>query len=123
MTCWLVSGSRDFPDKKLAVAVLTAQFRHGDILFHGGARGVDQWAAEIAVKKGMQINCFPANWDKYGKSAGFKRNRIMVDDWYAETGYKRALVLWDGASLGTKHTLDMLQTIGCPLTLVQANYD
>lgn len=44
---------------------------------------------------------FPAEWDKYGKSAGYRRNVDMVD----RCDY--CLILWDGQSKGTKHDIDL----------------
>lgn len=41
------------------------------------------------------------NWDKYGKSAGYRRNKEMVDIASA------AICFWDGKSKGTKHTIDL----------------
>lgn len=48
----------------------------------------------------------PADWDLYGKSAGFKRNVQMAE-------YADALVaFWDGASSGTKHMIETAQKMG-----------
>lgn len=120
---WLISGSRDFPDEKLARHVFKSQFKKGDIVVHGGARGVDTWAAEEALKKGAARVMYRADWDKHGKSAGIKRNRHMFDEWYAEEGPKRALIVWDGISMGTKHMLGIVEHVGVPLTLIKAGYD
>lgn len=122
---WLVSGSREFPDKKLALAVFRSQFQSDDIVYQGGAQGVDSWAEKVALDKGATVWTYPAEWDKYGKSAGPRRNRQMFDDWYADKDprIKRALILWDGVSRGTKHMLDLCITVGVPYTLIQSNYD
>jgi hypothetical protein len=39
---------------------------------------------------------FPADWNKFGKSAGHVRNQAMAD--YADI----LLAFWDGKSTGTK---------------------
>lgn len=44
---------------------------------------------------------FPANWSRWGKRAGFIRNKEMVDNADA------LICLWDGTSRGTKMTLDL----------------
>lgn len=44
---------------------------------------------------------FPAEWDKYSRSAGFKRNAETAD----KCDY--CLILWDGQSHGTKHDIDL----------------
>ena len=118
---WLVSGSRDFPDKGLAYAVFKQQFCPGDLVIHGGARGVDTWAQECAEYRACKTDVWLADWDKQGKSAGIRRNRAMLDEAYAQRA--RALILWDGVSRGTKHMLDLVERVGMPLTLVRAGYD
>ena len=41
--------------------------------------GIDADAIKAAKNYGVQVVEFPAEWDKYGKSAGPKRNRKMLD--------------------------------------------
>lgn len=67
----------------------------------GTARGADRLGEAFAVGRWIPIKRFPANWDKYGKSAGYIRNTEMAD-------YADALVaVWDGKSKGTKHMIDI----------------
>lgn len=120
---WLISGSRDFPDEALARAVFRNQFKKGDAVYAGGARGVDTWAEEEALKKGCLVRLFGADWDAYGKSAGIRRNAEMFDRVINSKEAKRALIIWDGASHGTKHMLGLVENHGMPLTLVRAGYD
>jgi len=49
------------------------------ILIHGGAPGADTLAGQIGVELGFIIECHPAEWDKYGKAAGPKRNIEMLE--------------------------------------------
>ena len=44
---------------------------------------------------------FPADWDKYGKAAGYKRNEEMARNADA------LIAFWDGKSRGTKHMIDL----------------
>jgi hypothetical protein len=123
---WLISGSRAFPDEGLARAVFKSQFKRGDWVICGGARGVDTWAEEEARAAQATIKKFPADWRKNGKAAGPLRNEEMfsfVQDRAEEGHVVRALVLWDGESRGTKHMLGMIEEEGMPLTLVTAGYD
>jgi hypothetical protein len=124
---WLISGSRTFPDPKLAKAVLRSQFSRHDIVIHGQANGVDRWAEEVANEKECIIEAYPAEWDKHGKSAGPIRNRQMFE---AARGYMentkdsvRALILWDGESRGTAHMLGLVEEFGMPLTLIRCGHD
>jgi predicted Rossmann-fold nucleotide-binding protein len=45
----------------------------------GGARGADTLAEDSALSLGMQVEVHYPDWDKYGKSAGTKRNQKMLD--------------------------------------------
>jgi hypothetical protein len=48
-------------------------------LVHGGARGADSQAGQIGREVGLEVEVFEAEWDRYGRSAGFKRNQAMLD--------------------------------------------
>lgn len=91
----LVSGGRDFNDKRLMWEVLdaeatnrgwtTEQDEYGNWLptftmIHGGAKGADHIADEYAVVNWLQLIEFPADWEKYGKKAGSIRNQQMLDE-------------------------------------------
>ncbi len=52
---------------------------HYDIeIVSGNARGVDYFGEQYAKEYGVDLVIMPANWDKYGKSAGHKRNKKMA---------------------------------------------
>ena len=66
----------------------------------GKARGADTFGEQWAEENNIPIREFPADWKKFGKTAGPIRNEQMGD-------YADALVaVWDGKSKGTKHMLD-----------------
>ena len=67
----------------------------------GTANGADKLGEKYAKEKGYPIKQFPADWDKYGKSAGYKRNEEMAK--YADA----LIAFWDGKSKGTKHMIDL----------------
>lgn len=116
---WLVSGSREFPDERLARAIFRAQFREGDTVIHGGARGIDTWAGEEAAKLGATCQVWPADWDNHGKNAGVIRNRHMLDEAHYLRG--RAMIFWDGRSKGTKHMLDLVQAVNFSYVLIEVS--
>ena len=66
----------------------------------GGAQGVDFQAELYAKKKGLPFTEFKADWDKYGKSAGIRRNIDMAT--YADA----LIAIWDGKSKGTLHMIN-----------------
>lgn len=76
----------------------------------GGARGVDAMGKEFARQFGIAHKEFPADWDRYGKSAGYKRNAQMAE--YADA----LILLWDGKSRGSAMMKDIAQKKGLLIT-------
>lgn len=67
----------------------------------GCAKGADILGERYADEKGFIISRFPAQWDKFGKKAGYLRNEEMAK--YADG----LIAFWDGESRGTKHMIDL----------------
>lgn len=80
-------------------------------IISGGAKGVDKVAAETATDFDKRPYVIPANWDLYGKSAGFVRNKLIV------RGSDATIAFWDGKSKGTRHTIDLTLAAGKKLYL------
>lgn len=90
----LVCGSRDCKDRDFVIRTLEQRFcpdpkpddmstwmPPGDlVLIHGGAKGVDHHADEWAVVNWVPVECFEADWKRYGNSAGPIRNQQMIDE-------------------------------------------
>jgi len=78
----LVCGGRDFADgKALRRWMNEAVSEHKHVLvIHGGARGADALAGQIAKQAGIGCQVFPALWEKHGRSAGPIRNQQMLDE-------------------------------------------
>lgn len=99
----IIAGSRNFNDYNLLKSScdnLLTQFTNIEIV-SGTARGADKLGERYAREKGYDIKQFPANWDKFGKSAGYIRNDEMAQ--YADM----LIAFWDGTSKGTKHMIDL----------------
>lgn len=77
----LITGSRTWTDKDTIWAALRnykAQFTQPVLISGHCPMGADA-IAEIAAKElGYAIELYPARWRLYGKSAGFRRNALMV---------------------------------------------
>lgn len=106
---YVVSGSRDFPDRSVVAEKIDSVLTKDDVLIHGAARGVDTWCAERAKAIGAVVKPMPANWNLYKKAAGSIRNAEMVAE-AVMMGVKyakkvKAIVFWDGHSKGTKHMM------------------
>ena len=83
-----------------------------DSIVSGGARGADSLAEKYAAEKGIPITVVPAEWDKYGKSAGYRRNVQIV----AESD--EVVAFWDGESKGTQHTIDIAGKAGKKVSVI-----
>ena len=85
----------------------------------GGAKGADALAKRYAHEKGYNYKEFRADWDMYGKSAGFKRNEQMHKFIYhytkQETQYRSCVCFWDGQSRGTQHNFNLCKQKDTPL--------
>lgn len=77
----IVAGSRNFTDYPLLQKTLEAYLllhKEEDIeIVSGTCRGADLLGEYFAKENNLNIKRFPANWDMYGKSAGFIRNKEM----------------------------------------------
>jgi len=102
----IIAGSRECSDKRELLAALGACGWEPTVVISGAARGADKlgevWAAEFNIP----CERFPADWVAHGKAAGYRRNVQMADN--AEA----LIALWDGASKGTKHMIDIAKRKG-----------
>lgn len=114
----IVAGGRDFVNIQVMITVLMDLVENGKIdpnpeLVCGMARGADMLAYNLWANNKMPIHNFPANWDKYRKSAGYKRNQEMGE--FADA----AVCFWDGKSKGTKHMIDIMHKLNKPVYVVR----
>lgn len=81
MTTVLVCGSRDYSaEGTIGAAIQRASNRFGGRLriVHGGCSGADAIAGKVAKALGLEVVVVPAEWAKYGRAAGPKRNERML---------------------------------------------
>ncbi len=82
-------------------------FNNGSvIILSGGCKGADALGERYATEKNLQIEKHIAHWDLYGRAAGPKRNKEMVDS------CDRIICFWDGISKGTQSTINYAKTAG-----------
>lgn len=107
----IIAGSRGITNIQSVIdALVNADIQVHEVseIVSGGANGVDTLGEELAEMHCIDIIKFPAEWDKYGKSAGYKRNYIMGK--YADN----LVAVWDGKSKGTKHMIDIMDKFDKP---------
>ena len=119
MSVTLVAGSRTITDEGFVFEALDNAYNapHMRIItevIQGKAPGVDRLAARWAKRNGLPWIDYGAQWELHGKAAGFIRNQRMVDV------SEQAVVIWDGESRGTKHTLGLLVKAKKPFVLFVA---
>jgi hypothetical protein len=112
----IIAGGRDFKNLNLLTKscdMYLSKCQINDIeIVSGTANGADSLGEEYAKLKGFKCKQFPAEWDKYGKGAGFKRNCEMAN-------YSDALIaFWDGISKGTKHMINTAKKKGIQVKIV-----
>lgn len=95
-TILLVIGGRDYVERNIifwALDLFVADNQRVDTLVHGactsgrdpravalcGYTGADGWAHDWAVERGVDVVPVPAQWSKYGRRAGSRRNQEMLD--------------------------------------------
>lgn len=118
----MVTGSRswgtvDNDDRRMAFHLRTRL--RGRTLVHGACpSGADKMADGWAKANGHPVERHPADWNKYGKSAGFIRNAEMVASLDPSTDI--VLVFWDGESRGTLHATRLARKAG--LTVIDIGH-
>lgn len=125
----LVCGDRDWDDEYI-IGILLTGIRYWigppTYIYHGACRGADNLFSEVAkdVFEGAITPIpFPAEWKKYGKSAGPRRNKkmlkTMLDDLEDNQVYF-AVALHDDLekSRGTRNMANQCKKAGVPVYVV-----
>ena len=79
----LICGDRHWKDKaciKQALESLSYPAGESLVIIHGAATGADTLAGEIAEELGIPVEVYPAQWKKFGKGAGPRRNQQMLEE-------------------------------------------
>lgn len=95
----IVAGGRNVTDYRVVLNAMDIIGWTPTVIISGNANGVDKLGERWAKENVVVTEIFPANWDKYGKSAGYIRNDLMAKE--AEA----LLLIWDGKSKGSGHML------------------
>lgn len=108
----LVTGSRDWTDEHLIYIELTRWSHDDDVtVVHGDCpTGADAMADKWCELTGYPAERHPADWDRYGKRAGFIRNDEMV-----QLGADVCLAFIKNESKGATMTADLADAAGIPV--------
>lgn len=88
----IIAGSRDCTDKRELLAALTNCGWIPTAVISGAARGADKLGEIWAAEHNVPCEHYPADWNRHGKAAGYRRNEQMAES--AEA----LIALWDGMS-------------------------
>jgi hypothetical protein len=108
----LITGSRTWTDENAIRDAMNEAARGNKAgaitVVHGACpRGADSIADRIATRAGAKVERHPADWDTFGRSAGFKRNTKMVD-----LGADVCLAFIRAGSRGATHTANLAEKAG-----------
>lgn len=81
------------------------------VVVSGGARGVDQVAADEALRCGLATDIVPAAWARFGNMAGILRNTTIVER------SDETVAFWDLVSRGTMDTVRKSVVAGHKVTV------
>ncbi|MFA5623272.1 MAG: DUF2493 domain-containing protein, partial [Candidatus Dojkabacteria bacterium] len=102
----IIAGSRGITDyEEVKQAYIQADLPIRTIV-SGKANGVDTLGEKLAKELKVPVLEYPADWDKYGKSAGYVRNKEMA------VVADALIAIWDGESKGTKNMIDIMRYMG-----------
>lgn len=105
----IIAGSRGITDYlRVKEAVSFSGFPVSSVV-SGTANGVDKLGEVWAEENNLPCIRMPADWDKHGKSAGYRRNQDMAA--IADA----CIVVYDGVSKGSRHMIEIFKKTAKPL--------
>lgn len=101
----VIAGCRDYNNYDEAKVFIdfclsNIKRKYKIVIVSGCASGVDAIGERYAKENGFEVEKHPANWEKYSKSAGPRRNKEMAEicDF--------VICFWDEKSKGTKSMIE-----------------
>jgi len=113
----IIAGSREFNDYKLFKRICDREIKQSDTIVSGCARGADTLAIHYAKERKLNLLKFYADWDKYGKRAGYLRNIKMAEN------SDCLIAFWDGKSKGTEHMINIAHDLKLKVMVVKYNQE
>jgi len=102
----IVAGSRNFCDyERLRCTLDRLEITPSDEIISGHARGADTLGELYSKEHRIPLKVFQAEWDKYGKKAGYLRNNAMAE--YASNKDGVLVAFPIGQSRGTRMMIQL----------------
>lgn len=109
----IVAGSRSFSDYNTLEKELNNLEFEITTIISGTAHGADRLGEVYASEYNIPVDRYPADWNQYGKSAGYIRNVEMAKEADALVAF------WDGTSKGTFHMINIARKKGLKVIVVR----
>lgn len=122
----IIAGSRTFTNYyflrdecKKIIENLLSKYKKEDIeIISGGAQGADRMGQSFAKEYKLKLTVMPAQWEEFGKSAGYRRNVEMAE--YAKKDDECLLIaFWNKISKGTNHMINIAKEKGIPVEIIE----
>lgn len=115
----LACGGRDYADWNRVIQTMSnlRRTRGMSRVIVGGASGADSLAEKWARLAGLPVNVYKAEWNKYGRAAGPKRNTRMLKE-----GQPRYVVAFPGGR-GTDDMIRQAEAAGIEVIKVKQSID
>lgn len=112
----IIAGSRSITDVGAVFKVLNSLAIKPDEVVSGCCHGPDAYGEWWAKRNNIPVKKFPADWDQWGKKAGFIRNKKMAL-------YADELIAFRGAgkSNGTDHMIQQMEHLKKPTTVIHTD--
>ena len=107
----IIAGSRSITDMVHVERAIELSGFVITCVVSGRAAGVDTLGEVWAESRGIPIIKKPADWKRFGKAAGFRRNAEMGNEADA------AVIVWDGFSHGSAHMYKVMKQLKKPVFL------
>lgn len=108
-------GGREYTNTVLAHDTLYELNFDGkeDCIIAGGARGADELAKQFGYVYDIPVEIYHADWETYGKAAGYIRNKTMLEE-----GKPDMVVAFAGGK-GTAMMVKIAREAGVPVLEVE----
>ena len=115
----IIAGGRDFTDRhqmgtelwKLFGGFKLSTWERVEVVC-GMCCGAELLGKDWATMQALDIKEMPADWDRYGKRAGYIRNEQMAKCAKNGNPYGYLVAFWDGRSRGTRNMIEKALVAG-----------
>lgn len=112
----VIAGCRDYTNydeakKYIDFCISNIRKKYEIVIVSGCASGADALGEKYANENGLKIEKHLANWEKYGRSAGPRRNKQMAE----VSDY--VICFWDEKSKGTRSMIDYSIKLDKPIKI------